>query len=62
MADDDRVRCGECRHRTGELSVPVRRYLDGGSIEVEYDKRKVCRWNLGYDPAILRRCEKYEGK
>ncbi len=58
--DDDRVRCLHCVHRCKVVSVPVPVRIHEHSVETKYVKRKLCRFGLGYDPVIKRRCDRYE--
>ncbi len=49
--EEERVRCWDCSYRSLSLKVPIWR---GTPI-----RRRACRFGLGYDPFILRRCSRF---
>lgn len=57
--DDDRVLCSTCAHYTGRFRFSIVR-LENGAVVRDYISKPTCNLGLGHDPAILRRCERYE--
>lgn len=53
---DDRVRCRDCGHWCGKISVSNRYIIDGNEEREWYDVR-TCSLRHGHEPDGLRRCD-----